>query len=848
MKKRLLTIMAVGLAFVLLTSLSFVTAPVSALSQPDVSITPNIVGVSADYTIIFTINNELSSGDTITITFPGDTSLGAINAVIAAGPGWIGEVWKNPTLTSSNWTYNATATTVTYTLDPGDEVGQSAQILFEITGGITNPSVPGIYTLTVHTSQETTPRESEGYILQRGWVSSKDATNIGTSSATLNGNLDSLDGHTTMYCSFAWGTTSGGPYPNETSLQAMTSTGPFSENISGLLPSTTYYFIAKAADGLTDFGAELFFYTRSNPDVFVTPYIAGVTANYIIYFELYNELSSGDTITIAFPEDTSLGAIIAAIAASPGWVGGSWEYPTLTSSNWTYNATARTVTYTLDPGDEVGESAQVRIEITGGIINPSIPGIYTLTVHTNQEPTPLESESYIIVTGAEISGTTYEASGSILGGVFISINGGIPVISAGDGTYQIFSTTTGNHTITASKAGFRDQIQVIEITDIGIPYFLDFKGNNGLVPDAPDISYVLACINKWIAPPGDGTGLNISKVLSVINAWKFPTNPETGDWYIDTVDIGTDWVGYGTSIAIDSVNRPHIAYGNNSNDSVKYTHWDGSSWQIQTVENATSKSFYSPSLALDNQSRPHICYVFTEAGLKYAYWNGLSWQITTIDNMGIPITSITLDINIPHIVYARSDSSLYHTSWNGTTWQNQEIESGGIYSSVSLGLDHSAIPHISYMYNNTLKYASWNGSGWQIQTLASKARDCSLALDSTDRPHIVYLDATDGLMKHIYFDGLIWVVESVDNIGSHYEFYADIAIDAEDGIHIGYYVASSGTLKYAYKYQSGWQTEIIDTGDLVGQFPSIALNGIGNPYISYTRVESTRYLLCAYLQ
>ena len=53
---------------------------------------------------------------------------------------------------------------------------------------------------------------------------------------------------------------------------------------------------------------------------------------------------------------------------------------------------------------------------------------------------------------------------------------------------------------------------------------MDFKGNNGLVPNAPNVSFVLTCINKWKYPPSDGTGLSISKILSIINAWKYPVN------------------------------------------------------------------------------------------------------------------------------------------------------------------------------------------------------------------------------------------------------------------------------------------------------------------------------------
>jgi len=137
-----------------------------------------------------------------------------------------------------------------------------------------------------------------------------------------------------------------------------------------------------------------------------------------------------------------------------------------------------------------------------------------------------------------ISGTTYEASGSILGGVTIAIDGGDSVVSSVNGTYQTVATTTGNSTVMASKAGFRDQTQVIEITDLTIPYNLDFKGNNGLVPNAPNISYVLSCINRWQFPPSDGTGLSLSKVLSVINAWQFPYSPVPVTVSLEDIDSG----------------------------------------------------------------------------------------------------------------------------------------------------------------------------------------------------------------------------------------------------------------------------------------------------------------------
>ena len=126
--------------------------------------------------------------------------------------------------------------------------------------------------------------------------------------------------------------------------------------------------------------------------------------------------------------------------------------------------------------------------------------------------------------GARIKGTTYEANGAILGEVTLTVDATTQVTSATDGTYQLIVATTGSHTIVATETGYRSQTQTVNVTDLTVTYPLNFLGDNGLVPNTPDVSFVLACINKWKYPPVDGTALDISKVLSVINAWKFPSN------------------------------------------------------------------------------------------------------------------------------------------------------------------------------------------------------------------------------------------------------------------------------------------------------------------------------------
>ena len=90
-------------------------------------------------------------------------------------------------------------------------------------------------------------------------VTSNAATAVGTTTATLNGNLTDLGTATSVQVSFEWGLTTA--YGNETSPQTMTSTGTFSAPLSSLSPGTTYHFRAKAVGQGTSYGTDITFTT-----------------------------------------------------------------------------------------------------------------------------------------------------------------------------------------------------------------------------------------------------------------------------------------------------------------------------------------------------------------------------------------------------------------------------------------------------------------------------------------------------------------------------------------------------------------------------------------------------------
>jgi hypothetical protein len=201
---------------------------------------------------------------------------------------------------------------------------------------------------------------------------------------------------------------------------------------------------------------------------FGTPYvddvISKVNANYTVRFTLGKQLWGNDatdnaTITIGFPSDTIVAAPTATIVASPGWTTNSsggieWLSAVVASTNWTYSALLRTVSYTLKTNDRIGESAEVRINITAGITNPTVAGSYTVTVGTSKTggTVPIEaavtSAAYTIIvpTPPSLGGlvtvynpagvlmTQYLGSGGIVSGLG-AVTGTGWTVKVGPGTY-----------------------------------------------------------------------------------------------------------------------------------------------------------------------------------------------------------------------------------------------------------------------------------------------------------------------------------------------------------------------------------------------------------------------------
>jgi len=138
--------------------------------------------------------------------------------------------------------------------------------------------------------------------------------------------------------------------------------------------------------------------------------------------------------------------------------------------------------------------------------------------------TGIYGDSEILVGYTLVSGKTYQVSAVILPGVTVKLfKGGIlesETTSNENGEYELLTAQTGNFTLTAVKAGFREQSKTLEVSSIGEVHGLNFAGEAGLIPNTMNGGYFAACMNKYLFGTGD-FAFGGQKFARIMNAYLY---------------------------------------------------------------------------------------------------------------------------------------------------------------------------------------------------------------------------------------------------------------------------------------------------------------------------------------
>jgi hypothetical protein len=497
-------------------TLSFTTVGVA----PSVS-TSNATSVTTNSATLNGFLSDPGSASTVNVSFQYGTTQGGPypNSTPPQAMTWPGPFTANLTRLSADTTYYFRAT--------GD--GGTQGVGYGSEGSFTTPGLQPL-------------------------VSTGDATLITANSATLNGALANLGSASTVNVYFQYGTTQGGPYPNSTPPQAMTSPGPFTANLTNLSAISTYYFRA-AGDGGTQgvgYGNEMSFTTSAVPPSVSTAGATGITTTSATLNGQVTDMGTASTINASFewgtePDNLKLGTALQTLTAPGGFNAGLSSL----SPNTTYYFRAR------GDGGASGTGYGATLSFTTPKVPPSVStngatdvtaGSATLsgTLHSlGTAPTVNVSFQYGTASGVYSVETTSQAMTST--GDFTAPTGGLAAAT----TY--YFRAKGNGGVHGTSYGAEEVFTTSSIppsvtTDNATDLTTNSAALNGNLDSLGSATVVNVSFQYGTTQGGPYTNSTTSQAKTTAGAFHIGVtglHPATTYYYRAKADGGTNGTAYG---------------------------------------------------------------------------------------------------------------------------------------------------------------------------------------------------------------------------------------------------------------------------------------------------------------
>ncbi|MEX2158104.1 MAG: hypothetical protein WEB04_01740 [Dehalococcoidia bacterium] len=334
-------------------------------------------------------------------------------------------------------------------------------------------------------------------------------------------------------------------------------------------------------------------------------------------------------------------------------------------------------------------------------------------------------------------------------------------------------------------------------------------------------------------------------------------------------------VGLDTSLALDAAGNPVVSYHHATNGDLKVLHCDdafcaggGESTRFAVILGSVGTF---TSLALDASGSPVVSYYDTTNGdlnvlhcddafcapggeslwVPDTVGNVGEYSSLALDASGFPVVSYRDATNFDLKVLHCNDANCAATSPGDSVTSPDTIGSVGEYT--SLALDASGRPVVSYWdrTNSDLKVlhcddANCAGGGESITSpdaAGSVGVYTSLALDAAGNPVVSYRDATNDDLKVLHCNDVncagVETPTSPDTGGTaSVGLYTSLALDGAGNPVVSYYDQTNGDLKVLHCNDAnctagGDSVTSPDTAGIVGWHTSLALDAAGNPVVSY---------------
>jgi hypothetical protein len=181
-------------------------------------------------------------------------------------------------------------------------------------------------------------------------------------------------------------------------------------------------------------------------------------------------------------------------------------------------------------------------------------------------------------------------------------------------------------------------------------------------------------------------------------------------------------------------------------------------------------------------------------------------------------------------------------------WTIETVDATAAARYTSLRIDKDGNVHVAYVLDdgNTypLKYGFWdhNLKSWFVMTVAKLAAQCSLTLDSKQRPNISYVGWSDGKLHYTYWDSG-WKEKPIPLPSELISYYNSITLDAHDNPTISFYEyrgPKDSDLKIRLRTVTWngqyWGVRTVDPEEGSGKFNSMATGPDGRIHLAYANV------------
>jgi hypothetical protein len=289
-------------------------------------------------------------------------------------------------------------------------------------------------------------------------------------------------------------------------------------------------------------------------------------------------------------------------------------------------------------------------------------------------------------------------------------------------------------------------------------------------------------------------------------------------------------------VGLDQYGTPHLAYYDWERGDLLYATKQNGAWQIEVADSVGDVGFFC-SIALDELSQPHIGYYDRDLGiLKWATKSDGQWTSTVVDSEGVAGWHVSLALGAdgsPGLAYYDpvnqvvkfADSSIYLLSplggerWLADSWQRVRWRGTGMV---------------------TIEFSSDGGSNYSpLLTTDQESIEFVVPDVSTERAKIRIRREfprssleTPGLLS--VAPGLVspWWKETVET-GSFAGNYPSLALDSIGEPRMSFLDVEKSSLKFAAKSGGHWTVETVDATGPTGWYGSLALSTDGQPRIGY---------------